>query len=372
MSYIERAAAPTTRSPTSFEDFLVPVARSMPSNAEYLRHLSKSADPGLIRLASNENTEPPSPAVRRALTDSYDDANLSPPPIPELRTELAERHGVGVDQVLVTAGSTEVIDATLRTFVHAGDHVVIPDPLWPVCRTRLRALEADVSEIPLIRDDTALRYDVDAMVAAVTPATRLIVICTPHNPAGNAMEPAEIQRLAELGVPLLIDAAYSDFDPDVDLMALAADYPHVVITRTFSKAYCLAGLRVGYAVSSPALMEYVDRFLVPGSAVSSTALRAGLAALRDDEYHSHQVTRIIAERDRLTRKLRALGYAVWDSRCNFVSVDAASYPGGGSAVADGLLTEGLVVRPFGDIVRISIGTRVENDALLAAMQAIQR
>jgi histidinol-phosphate aminotransferase len=356
----------------TFEDFLVPVARSMPSNAAYLKHLSKSADPGLIRLASNENTEPPSPRVRRALIDSYEDANLSPPPIPPLRLALAEHHGVAVDQVLVTAGSTEVIDATLRTFVHAGDDVVIPDPLWPVCRTRLQALEAKIVAIPLLRDETAFRYDVDAMIAALTPATRLIVLCTPHNPTGTALAPDEIRRIADLGVPLLIDAAYSDFDPDVDLMALAGDYPHVVITRTFSKAYCLAGLRVGYGVSSPEVMEYVDRFLVPGSAVSSTALRAGLAALEDREYHAYQVARIIAERERLTPQLRELGYAVWESKCNFVSVDAFAYPGGGEALADALLTEGIVVRPFGPIVRISIGTRSENEALLSAMQAVAR
>lgn len=358
--------------PTTFEDYLVPVARSMPSNAAYLTHLSKSADPGLIRLASNENTEPPSPRVRQALIECYEDANLSPPPIPPLRSALAEHHGVGTDQVLVTAGSTEVIDATLRTFVHAGDEVVIPDPLWPVCRTRLQALEAHVVAIPLLRDETSFHYDVDAMVAAVTPATKLIVLCTPHNPGGNAMAPDEIRRIADLGVPLLIDAAYSDFDPDVDLIGLAAGYPHVVITRTFSKAYCLAGLRVGYGVSSPGLMEYVDRFLVPGSAVSSTALRAGLAALQDRDYHSYQVSRIIAERDRLTPRLRELGYRVWESKCNFVSVDASEYPGCGDALAEALLTEGIVVRPFGPIVRISIGTRSENDSLLAAMQAVAR
>jgi len=357
--------------PSTFEDFLVPVARSMPSNAAYLKHLSKSADSGLIRLASNENTEPPSPRVRQALIDSYEDANLSPPPVPPLRLALAEHHGVGVDQVLVTAGSTEVIDATLRTFVHAGDEVVIPDPLWPVCRTRLQALEARVVAIPLQRDGTSFHYDVEAMAAAVTPATRLIVLCTPHNPGGNAMLPDEIRQLADLGVPLLIDAAYSDFDPDVDLMALAAAYPHVVITRTFSKAYCLAGLRIGYGVSSPELMEYVDRFLVPGSAVSSTALRAGLAALADREYHAYQVARIIAERDRLTPKLRGLGYKVWESKGNFVSVEAGDYPGAGDVLAEALLGEGIVTRPFGSILRISIGTRSENDALLAAMQAVR-
>ncbi|HEX5194970.1 MAG TPA: histidinol-phosphate transaminase [Solirubrobacteraceae bacterium] len=357
---------------SSFEEFLVPVARSMPSNAEYLKHLSKSDGPGLIRLASNENTEPPSPRVRQALIDCYEDANLSPPPIPPLRLALAEHHGVGADQVLVTAGSTEVIDATLRTFVRAGDEVVLPDPLWPVCRRRLQALEAKVAAIPLLREETSMRYDVDGIVVAVTPATKLIVLCTPHNPGGNAMAPEEIRRVAELGVPLLIDAAYSDFDPDVDLMALAAGYPHVMITRTFSKAYCLAGLRVGYGVSSPELVDYVDRFLVPGSAVSSAALRAGLAALQDREYHAYQVSRIIAERERLTAKLRELGYTVWDSKCNFVSVDASGYPGGGDALAEALLGEGVVVRPFDPIVRISIGTRSENDALLAAMQAVLR
>jgi histidinol-phosphate aminotransferase len=367
-SVIPRAGA----TPRSLEDFLVPVARSMPSNAAYLKHLSKSADPGLIRLASNENTEPPSPRVRRALIDSYGDANLSPPPIPPLRSALAEHHGVGIDQVLVTAGSTEVIDATLRTFVRAGDEVVIPDPLWPVCRTRLQALEARVVAIPLVREQPSFRYDVDAMIAAVTPATKLIVLCTPHNPAGNAMAPDEIRRIADLGVPVLMDAAYSDFDPGVDLMALAAGYPHVLITRTFSKAYCLAGLRVGYGVSSPELIDYVDRFLVPGSAISSPALRAGLAALEDREYHAHQVARIIAERDRLIPKLRELGYRVWDSRCNFVSVDAGDYPAGADGLAEALVTEGIVVRPFHPILRISIGTRVENDALLAAMRAVAR
>lgn len=354
----------------TFERFLVPVAASMPSNAAYLKHLSASAGPGLIRLASNENTEPPSPRVRDALASCYEDANLSPPPIPPLRIALAERHGVSVDQVLVTAGSTEVIDATLRTFVRAGDEVVIQAPTWPVCPTRLRALEARIVEVPLPFDELSYRFEVDAFVAAVTPETKLLVLCTPHNPTGHAIAAADVRRVAELGVPLLIDAAYTDFDPSVDLMAIAADYEHVVITRTFSKAYCLAGLRVGYAVGAPAVMDFVDRFLVPGSAVSSTALRAGLAALEDDEYHGYQVTRIIAERERLMPALRELGYRVWESRCNFVSIDASGYPGGGGALSDALLGEGLVVRPFDDLVRISIGTASENDALIAAMRAV--
>src|SRR6202012_2359310 len=132
-----------------------------------------------IRLASNENTELPSPNVQAALAAAFSDANLSPPPVPPLRVALAEPHGVGIDQVLVTAGSTEVIDATLRTFVRAGDEVVIPDPLWPVCRTRLQALEERGGAVQLLRERPSFRYDVDAMIAAVTPATKLIVLCTP-------------------------------------------------------------------------------------------------------------------------------------------------------------------------------------------------
>jgi histidinol-phosphate aminotransferase len=309
--------------------------------------------------------------VREALAVSYDDANLSPPPIPPLRAELARRHGVGVDQVLVTAGSTEVIDAILRTFVAAGDEVVIQDPTWPVCRVRLQALEARIVAVALAHDERACRTDVDALIAAVTPATKLVVLCTPHNPTGHAMPEADVRRVAQLGVPLLIDAAYADFDPDVDLMALAADYEHVIVTRTFSKAYCLAGLRVGYAVGTAEMIEYVDRFLVPGSAVSSTALRAGLAALRDDAYHDHQVARITAERERTTAALRGLGHRVWESRGNFSPVDASAWPGGGAALAAELRAAGIVVRPFGDIVRISTGTAPENDAVIAAFSRLE-
>src|ERR1700759_5302653 len=161
-------------------EYLVPAALDLPSNVAYLEHLSRSAGPGLIRLASNENTEPPSPKVQTALAAAFQDANLSPPPVPPLRLALAERHGVGRDQVLVTAGSTEVIDATLRTFVRAGDEVVIPEPFWPVCRRRLQALEARIVGVDLEAGARSWHYDVDRLIAAVTPGTRLSVGCTPH------------------------------------------------------------------------------------------------------------------------------------------------------------------------------------------------
>ena len=350
------------------DPFFVPAAHTLPSNAAYLAHLAAAADdPSLIRLASNENTEPPSPRVRAALEDAFLDANLSPPPMPPLQLALAARHGVEPSQVLVTAGSTEVIDALFRTFLRAGSEAVIPSPSWPVYRRRLEALEARIVEIPLERTPAGYRYDVDALLGALSAATRIIVVCSPNNPTGNVMETADLHRLAGTGIPLLVDAAYADFDPDRDPMPLVHAYDNVIVTRTFSKAYCLAGVRVGYAVGAADVLDHVDRFLVPGSSVSSPALHAGLAALEDEEYHDRQIARIGAERERLLPRLRELGLQPYPSAGNFVAVDCADRPGGAAALAAAVLRRGVLVRPLGTLVRISIGRADENDALVDAL-----
>jgi histidinol-phosphate aminotransferase len=350
-----------------FAEKLVPSARSLRPNSEYLKHLEPSGGDDLIRLASNENTDRPSPAVADALARAFEDANLSPPPVPPLAHDLARRHRVGLDQVLVTAGSTEVIDAALRTFIRAGDEVLIPAPSWPVCRRRLEALEASIVEIPLTRDEHAWQYDADAFLEAITPATKLIFVCTPNNPTGNPMPLTDVRRIAGTGIPLLVDAAYCDFDPGPDVVALAREFDNVILTRTFSKAYCLAGLRIGYALGGAEILGYVERLLVPGSAVSSASLHAGLAALRDDAHYESQTARIISERARLTRALHGLGMTVWDSRGNFVPVDAREFRGQADGLAEALLEQRLVVRPFGEILRISVGVEHENDAVIAAV-----
>ena len=363
----------TATGAASLDAFLVPAATTLPSNRAYLAHLSASnGDPDLIRLASNENTEPPSPRVREALERAFFDANLSPPPVSPLQRALAERHGVEPASVLVTAGSTEVIDAVFRTFLRAGSEVVLPAPSWPVFRRRLDALEARVADVPLDLSDHGFAYDTDSMLAAITTETRLVVICSPNNPTGNAMEIDDVRRIAATGVPLLLDAAYADFDAGRDPMPLVHEFANVIVTRTFSKAYCLAGVRVGYAVGSADLLDHVDRFLVPGSSVSSPALHAGLAALEDEAYHRHQVERITGERERLLPRLRHLGLRAYPSAGNFLAVDCAEREGGAEGLAAAVLAEGVVVRPLGSLVRISIGRREENDALVGALERALR
>ncbi|HLY49910.1 MAG TPA: histidinol-phosphate transaminase [Solirubrobacteraceae bacterium] len=351
------------------ESLLVPAAMTLPSNAEYLAHLDVAgAGDGLIRLASNENTEPPSPLVREALERSFADANLSPPPNPPVRDELAERFEVTPDRVLVGAGSTELIEAVLRTFVRAGDEVVLPAPSWPVFERRLAALEAQVVKVPLHADERSYSYDVDALLSAVSERTKVLIVCTPNNPTGNSMALDDVRRCAELAPMLLVDAAYADFDPNVDVSPLVHEYPNLILTRTFSKAYCMAGLRLGYAVGDATVLDHVDRFLVPGSSVSSAALHAGLAALRDDDYHDRQVQRIVTERERLLNGLRALGLTAYESRGNFVAVDASGYDGGAAGLAAAVLRGGVVIRRMTDtIARISVGTAPENDVLLGAV-----
>jgi histidinol-phosphate aminotransferase len=362
---------PDAKLSSSPESLLVPAAHELPSNAAYLAHLDvAAADRDLIRLASNENTEPPSPTVREALARAYEDANLSPPPRPDVRVALATRFGVTPDRVLVGAGSTELIDAVLRTFVRAGDEVVLPSPSWPVFERRLAALEAQIVQVALDASEYTYAYDVDALLAAVTDRTKLIVICSPNNPTGNSMAIDDVRRCAEARPILLLDAAYADFDPDVDLSPLVHEYRNVILSRTFSKAYCLAGLRLGYVVGDAKVLDYVDRFLVPGSSVSSATLHAGLAALGDDAYHDRQVARIIAERERLLEGIRGAGLTAYESRGNFVAVDASRYPGRATGLVGAMLERGVVIRPMGEaLVRISVGTASENDAALAALVA---
>jgi histidinol-phosphate aminotransferase len=364
------SAAPDPGGP-QLGSLLVPAARDLPSNAEYLAHLGvAAADRTLIRLASNENTEPPSPCVREALERAYEDANLSPPPMPPLRLALAERYGVAAGSVLLGAGSTELIDATMRTFVRAGDEVVIPRPSWPVYRRRLAALEARIVEVPLAEDDRSFAYDVEALLEAITSRTKLVVLCTPNNPTGNSIGASDLRRCAEHAPMLLLDAAYADFARDPKAATIVPEYDNVVLTRTFSKAYCLAGLRLGYVIGHPVVLDYVDRFLVPGSSVSSAALHAGLAALEDDGYHAGQVARIVGERARVLEGMRRLGVPAYDSEGNFVAVDGSAFAGGSPGLAAAFLEHGIVVRPLDRIVRITIGTTVENDAVLGALAAI--
>ena len=322
--------------------------------------------PGAALLASNESPFGLLPAVADRIAEitagvaRYPDMASA-----DLITAIAQHHGVAPERVAVGAGSVEVVGQVAAATVDAGDEVVFG---W-------RAFEA-YPIITAIAGGTAIKvpltdyvHDVDAMVAAVTDRTRLVVICNPNNPTGTAIGRDEMLRLVD-GIPssvtVVVDEAYREYVDTSwvpDALDLVADRPNVVVTRTFSKAFALAGLRVGYAIASAEIAGAARMCQVPFS-VSGLAQQCAIAALTDLDEVARRAALTVAERTRVTKELTGLGFDVPPSQANFVWV-----PLGEDTVnfANHCLEDGVVIRPFsGEGVRVSIGTSDENDRFLTA------
>src|SRR3954469_15241776 len=322
--------------------------------------------PGAVVLASNESPFGLLPSVAGVLAEQatrvsrYPDMGST-----HLIGAIAVHHGVEPDRIAVGAGSVEVCGQLASSAVETGDEVVFG---W-------RAFEA-YPIITGVAGGTAVLFplvdhvhDVDAMAAAVTDRTRLMFLCNPSNPTGTAVGRDELLRLAD-AVPremlLVIDEAYREYvDPDAvpDAFDLLSDRPNVVVTRTFSKAYALAGLRVGYCIGSPEVVLAVRKCQVPFS-VSRLAQEAAFAALGDGEEVRRRAKLTVAERERVRVALLEQGYVVPASQANFVWLPLGDRS---SDFAAHCLENAVVVRPFaGEGVRVTIGTDAENDQLLAA------
>jgi len=325
--------------------------------------------PGAVVLASNESPYGLLPSVAAVLAEQSAGVSRYPDMTStRLIEEIAAHHGVAPDRVAVGAGSVEVCGQLASATVETGDEVVFG---W-------RAFEA-YPIITAVAGGAAVRvpladhvHDVEAMAAAVTDRTRLMFLCNPNNPTGTAIGRDELLRLADAipaEVLLVVDEAYREYvDPDAvpDAFDLLGDRANVVVTRTFSKAYALAGLRVGYCLGSPDVVSAVRKCQVPFS-VSGLAQEAAIAALADLEEVRRRAKLTVAERERVRSTLVSQGYDVPPSQANFVwlplgerSADFAAH----------CLEHAVVVRPFaGEGVRVTIGTDAENDQLLAATAA---
>jgi histidinol-phosphate aminotransferase len=321
--------------------------------------------PGAVVLASNESPYGLLPGVAETLAEAAGGVSRYPDLHPvSLVGALAAHHGVEPDRIAVGAGSSEVCGQLLHTVVGPGDEVVFG---W-------RSFEA-YPILTAVAGGTAVRVplrehalDLDAMAAAITERTRLVFVCNPNNPTSTALGARALTEFADRvprDVLIVVDEAYREYaDPALvpDGLALLGDRPNVAVLRTFSKAYGLAGLRVGYCVAPPGIAAHVRRTQVPFS-VSALAQRAAVVALGEGAEVARRASLTVAERDRVTGELRALGHEVPDSRANFVWLplgeDSADFA---RHCADGK----VMVRPFtGEGVRVTIGLPDENDALLA-------
>ncbi|MCU0307523.1 MAG: histidinol-phosphate transaminase [Thermoleophilia bacterium] len=339
-----------------------------------------------IRLASNESPFPPLPQVEQVLREGLAGLNRYPDGAARaLRRALADRHGVGPDQVAVGNGSCELILLAGQALMDPGTTVVHPDPSFQIYPHVAAAAGAQAVAVPLAPDGG---LDLDAMAAACDERTRLVLICNPNNPTGVHRPADAIERFLDLvpeDLAVLVDEAYFDFvsAPDAGrVMVMARTRPNLLVTRTFSKAYGLCGLRVGYGVGSPGWVQALDRVRQPFN-TGTLAQAAALESLRHPSAVHARVREAVAERGRVAAALAATGVATLPSEANFLLLDPGilggptADPGGDvPAVHEQLLRLGVIVRDGAALgcpgrIRVTIGAPHENDAFLAAMAAVR-
>ncbi|WP_417540111.1 histidinol-phosphate transaminase [Microbacterium maritypicum] len=330
----------------------------------------RSAPAGASKLSSNESPHPPLASVVQAVRDRLDGINRYPDmSAAALRERLAERYGVDASEVTVGAGSVEIASQLIHAVAGDGDEVIFAWRSFEAYPSLVRIAGATPVPVPLDADHG---HDLDAMLAAITPRTRLIFVCNPNNPTGTVVGGEELERFVSAvphDVLVVIDEAYVHFDRTESRGAgieLFRRHPHVAVLHTFSKAYGLAGLRIGYAIAPAAVAENQRKVAVPFG-VTDLAQVAALASLDAEDELATRIDDVVAQRDRLHAVLTAAGWPAVRSQANFVWVPSADR----TAELEGLLQEGgVIARAFaGEGIRISSGSAEDIDRVEAALAA---
>jgi len=328
----------------------------------------------IVKLASNENPLGPSPkvleAIQRELPEltRYPDGNGF-----ALKSSLATRYDVALEQVTLGNGSNDILEMVAHAYLAPGLNAVFSAHAFAVYPIATQAVGAQGKVVPA-KD---WGHDLEAMLAAIDEQTRVVFIANPNNPTGTWFGPEALQRFLKQvpeKVLVVLDEAYIEYaegDELPDGMQFLADYPNLLVSRTFSKAYGLAALRVGYAISSPAIASVLNRVRQPFN-VNSLALSAACAALADEDYltRSRQVNTLGMRQ--LEEGFRALGLEWIASRGNFIAVD---FGRDAAPINQALLHEGVIVRPVAGygmptFLRVSIGTEQENARFLEALRGV--
>ena len=341
----------------------------------------------IVRFDLNTSPTPPDLAARLLAAGRFD-APLSEYPPADYRrlTEAAAaRYGVTTDEVLVGAGADEILDLAAKAFIPAGSKAVVPTPTYAMYRVLTEQRQGSVVAVARHGADTGWAIDIAATRAAARDAV-VVWLCSPNNPTALAEPPGAIAALlagivadataASRPAPIVVlDEAYAEF-VGTSLIDLRTAFPNLIVVRTASKAYALAGLRVGFAIARPKVIARLNPYRPPGS-VSTVSVTLVAEALLDDSILDANLARVVTERARLTRALGRLGWSVGPSVTNFVLVDFGT-PQRAAAVAEGFLRHGLVPRTFGaghplaHHLRLTVRDPDEDDRLIAAATALAR
>jgi histidinol-phosphate aminotransferase len=321
--------------------------------------------PAAIKLASNEVPYGPLPGVTEAISTAMTEVNRYPDAaVIALRDALAERYEVAPDRIVTGCGSVGLLDLLCKSTCQPGDEIVYSWRSFEAYPLVVLGAGARSVQVP---NKPGHGHDLDAMLAAITPATRLVLVCNPNNPTGTALHRAELTRFLDAvsdDVLVVLDEAYREFITDEEVpdgLVEFGDRPNVVVLRTMSKAWGLAGLRCGWLVASPEVANTLRTVLTP-FATNMLAQAAAIAALHAADEMRRRVDLVLAERDRLLPQLRALVPDMPASQANFFWLPVADPVGFGKQCE----SHGVIVRPFPEGVRVTIGTPEENDAFLAA------
>ncbi len=328
----------------------------------------------IVKLASNENPLGVSPLVQKALADKitglarYPDANGY-----YLKTALAEKYNVQANQVTLGNGSNDVLELLARTYVSAQNEVIFSQHAFVVYPLVTKAIGATPVQVPAVD----YGHDLDAMLAAINDRTRMVFIANPNNPTGTFIA-SDVLHAFLAAVPLhvlvVLDEAYYEYVADVERapsIQWIESFPNLVVSRTFSKAYGLAGLRAGYAISHPAVADLMNRIRQPFN-MNELALIAAMAALQDEEFLQRSVTVNREGMAQLEAFCKQQGLNYIPSHGNFLTIEVGN---DAAALYDKLLHKGVIVRPVAGYelprhLRVSIGLAAENQVFIDAMLAI--
>ncbi|MDH4300784.1 MAG: histidinol-phosphate transaminase [Nitrospira sp.] len=324
----------------------------------------------VIKLASNENPLGPSPKAIAALSEvqatlhRYPDGGAT-----QLRQAIADRWKVAGDQVILGNGSDEILGLLAKTFLTPGDEAIMADHTFVIYKMEVTAVHGKPIVVPLVN----WTHDLESMARAITPRTRLLFLCNPNNPTGTMVSEEAVDRLMARvpeDVIVVFDEAYFEYvrSPQFpDAMAYVKQGRNAIVLRTFSKIYGLAGLRIGYGVSTSEIIGFLNRVRPPFNA-NSVAQKAALAALEDDDHVAKSRAVNATGMEQLGQGLRALGMTPIPSETNFLYFDAKR---DGRSVFDALLREGIIVRHIeGTMIRVTIGQSDENTAFLQALKKV--
>lgn len=328
----------------------------------------------VIKLASNENCFGPSPKALASIRKNLKDINRYPDASSfYLKKKMSRMLGVGEDRLIFGNGSDEIIGLAVRTFIEDGDEIIIARPTFLIYEIASQIHNAVIRQVPLRKD---FRYDLVAMKKAVTDKTKMVFIANPDNPTGAYVTRAELNEFLKglpAGVIVYLDEAYFEFaEYGFKDYPNGLDYltnPAVIVSRSFSKAYGLAGLRVGYGISNPVLISYMDRVRDPFN-VNLLAQAGALAALDDKKFLKKTLSHVAGEKEALYSAFRAMGLEYVKSATNFIIVNVKRDC---KDVFNKLLKEGVIVRDMkawglDTYIRVTIGTGAENKRFIKALK----